>query len=93
MGLLGLIATAHAQRSRRNAWLLDCTLIGALFLMGASTPSCGGGGNSAPITTSGNNGTSPGTYSVNVYAFTESNTSDGSNAHADASVAIPLTVN
>jgi beta-glucanase (GH16 family) len=93
VGLLGLIAMAHVQRSRRNAWILDCTLIGALLLMGAGTPSCGGGGNSAPITTTGNNGTSPGTYSVNVYAFTESNTSDGSNGHADASVAISLTVN
>ena len=53
----------------------------------------GGGGNSAPVTTSSNHGTTPGSYSVTVYAFTESNTSDGSNAHADASVAIPLTVN
>ena len=40
-----------------------------------------------------NNGTPPGSYSVTVYAFTESNVSDGSNAKADASVAVPLTVN
>jgi hypothetical protein len=30
---------------------------------------------------------------VTVYAFTESNIGDGSNANADANVAIPLTVN
>jgi beta-glucanase (GH16 family) len=92
-GILGLMVMAHAQRSRRNPWLLNCAVIAGLLLMGAGTPSCGGGGNNAPTTTPGNNGTSPGTYSVTVYAFTESNASDGSNSHADASVAIPLTVN
>jgi beta-glucanase (GH16 family) len=45
---------------------------------------------SVAVTTSG---TPPGSYTVTVYAFTETNSSDGSNAHADASVAIPLTVN
>jgi beta-glucanase (GH16 family) len=93
VGFLMVMTIARAKRTQRNAWLLDCTLIGALILMGAGTPSCGGGGNSTPITSTGNNGTSPGTYAVTVYAFTESNTSDGSNSHADASVAIPLTVN
>jgi beta-glucanase (GH16 family) len=44
----------------------------------------------ATVTTSG---TTPGNYSATVYAFTESNTSDGSNSNADASVVIPLTVN
>lgn len=38
-------------------------------------------------------GTTPGSYTVTVYAFTQSNTSNGSNSNADASVAIPLTVN
>lgn len=55
---------------------------------------CGGGGyssSSPPPPPSG--GTTPGSYAVTVYAFTESNTSDGTNAHADASVQIPLTVN
>jgi len=40
-----------------------------------------------------NNGTPPGSYTVTVYAFTESNTRDGNNANADAHVDIPLTVN
>ncbi|HLX85507.1 MAG TPA: glycoside hydrolase family 16 protein [Terriglobales bacterium] len=36
--------------------------------------------------------TPSGNYSVNVYAFGESNYSDGSKSHADASVVIPLAV-
>jgi beta-glucanase (GH16 family) len=93
VGFLMVMSVALSRR-KRNAWLLDCTLIGALMLMGAGTPSCGGGGrNSAPVTTTSNNGTTPGSYSVTVYAFTESNTSDGSSTGADASVVIPLTVN
>jgi hypothetical protein len=39
------------------------------------------------------NGTTPGSYTVTVYAFTESNVSDGTNGHADANVPITLTVN
>jgi beta-glucanase (GH16 family) len=38
-------------------------------------------------------GTTPGSYTVTVYAFTESNVGNGSNSTADANVAIPLTVN
>ena len=38
-------------------------------------------------------GTPAGNYTVTVYAFTESNVGSGSNSTADASVAIPLTVN
>jgi beta-glucanase (GH16 family) len=37
-------------------------------------------------------GTPAGSYAVTVYAFVESNSSNGSNKNADASVAIPLTV-
>jgi hypothetical protein len=37
-------------------------------------------------------GTPAGNYTVNIYAFTESNSTDGANSHADASVVIPLTV-
>jgi hypothetical protein len=56
--------------------------------------SCGGGGSSmTPPPPPVNNGTPPGSYTVTVYAFTESNVSDGTNANADASVAIPVTVN
>jgi beta-glucanase (GH16 family) len=39
------------------------------------------------------NGTTPSNDTVTVYAFTESNISNGANSNADASVAIPLTVN
>jgi hypothetical protein len=38
-------------------------------------------------------GTTPGPYTVTVYAFTESNVGTGANSTADANVAIPLTVN
>ena len=93
-GFLVSIGLAYSGGRRRQAWLYDCIVIAGLILMGAGTPSCGGGGGSSPpVTSTGNNGTTPGSYSVTVYAFTESNTSDGSNSHADASVAIPLTVN
>jgi beta-glucanase (GH16 family) len=44
----------------------------------------------ATVTT---NGTASGNYTVTVYAFTETNISNGANSNADASVAIPLTVN
>jgi hypothetical protein len=53
----------------------------------------GCGGNSVTTIPSNNNGTPPGPYTVTVYAFTESNVSDGTNANADASVLIPLMVN
>jgi beta-glucanase (GH16 family) len=52
---------------------------------------CGGGSSVTPPPP--NNGTPPGSYTVTVYAFTESNTGDGTNANADANVVIPLTVN
>jgi hypothetical protein len=68
-------------------------LVAGLALTAIIT-SCGGGNSSTTTTiTQGSNGTTPGSYSVSVYAFTESNVSDGSNAKADANVAIPLTVN
>jgi|HubBroStandDraft_1064217.scaffolds.fasta_scaffold02958_6 hypothetical protein len=37
-------------------------------------------------------GTPAGNYTVTIYAFTESNSSNGANSNADASVVIPLTV-
>ena len=93
-GFLASFILAHSRRRQRQAWLYDCILIAGLFLMGAGTPSCGGGGGSStPVSPTSNNGTAPGSYSVTVYAFTDSNTSNGSNSSADASVAIPLMVN
>jgi len=96
IALVGLILStflAQIQRGRSRAWLCNCTLIAGLILMGAGTPSCGGGSNNTQVTPPGNNGTPPGSYTVTVYAFTESNAGNGSNSSADASVAIPLTVN
>jgi len=84
---------AQIQRGRSRAWLCNFTLIAGLILMGAGTPSCGGGSNNTQVTPPGNNGTPPGSYTVTVYAFTESNVGNGANTGADASVAIPLTVN
>jgi beta-glucanase (GH16 family) len=86
--LLALIALALGIRCRARRF--DFTLIAGLILFGTLIASCGGGAATSPP---GNNGTPPGTYTVTVYAFTESNTSNGSNANADASVSIPLTVN
>jgi beta-glucanase (GH16 family) len=93
LGFLASMVLAHAQRRRGQAWLCNCALLAGLILMGAGTPSCGGGSHSPAVTPPGNNGTTPSSYSVTVYAFTETNVSDGSNSNADASVAIPLTVN
>lgn len=86
--LLALIALALRMRSR--AWHYNFTLVAGLILFGAIISSCGGGTATSPP---GNSGTPPGSYTVTVYAFTESNTSNGSNADADATVSIPLTVN
>jgi hypothetical protein len=60
-----------------------------LILAGAAIAGCGGSTTTPP----NNNGTPPGSYTATVYAFTESNSSDRSNGNADASAAIPLTVN
>jgi beta-glucanase (GH16 family) len=70
-----------------------CGIAAVLFLVGVAIAGCGGGGGYTPPPPPVNNGTPPGAYVVTVYAFTESNTSDGTNANADANVAIPLTVN
>jgi beta-glucanase (GH16 family) len=90
-GLLLSTVVASARRSRRRAYLYSCTLaIGLLLTMAAS---CGGGSSNTQVTPPSNNGTAPGSYTVSVYAFTESNVSNGANSKADATVSIPLTVN
>jgi len=86
--LLAIVASAGRMRVR--ACLYGCTLAMGLILTGAA--SCGGGSsNMQVIPPSG--GTPPGSYTVTVYAFTESNVGTGANSTADANVAIPLTVN
>jgi beta-glucanase (GH16 family) len=87
--LLFLALALRAQgRERRRL----CGITAVLILAGiVAISGCGGGSSVAPPPPL--NGTPPGSYTVTVYAFTESNTSDGTNANADANVAIPLTVN
>lgn len=88
--VLSILLTA--RRTRRVVPLHSFVLFFGLMLNVAATSSCGSGGGGTQITPP-NNGTPPGNYTVTVYAFTESNTSNGANSNADASVAIPLTVN
>jgi len=84
--LLAIVAAAGRMRVR--ACLYGCILAMGLILTGAA--SCGGGSSN---TRALSGGTPPGSYTVTVYAFTESNVGTGANSTADANVAIPLTVN
>jgi len=90
-GLLALIAMVLARTTPRRAWRYGFALLAACIVAGTLIAGCNG--NNGPTTTPPPNGTPPGSYTVTVYAFTESNIGDGSNGTADASVAIPLTVN
>jgi beta-glucanase (GH16 family) len=92
MGLLVLTLMMLTRRMQTPAWRYSCTLIAGLILVGAAIAGCGGGSSSV-ITPPNNNGTPPGAYTVTVYAFTESNSGNGSNATADVNVSIPLMVN
>jgi beta-glucanase (GH16 family) len=91
-GFLVSVIVSPVARRRSRTCLYTCTLFVALILMSAATWSCGGS-RSPSATPPGSNGTPPGNYSLSVYAFTESNSSDGANRNADATVSIPLTVN
>jgi beta-glucanase (GH16 family) len=90
----GLLLTIVAlfTRVRIRAWRYALLLVAGLIVTGVVIVGCGGGG-STVIPPPDNNGTPPGAYTVAVYEFTESNTSDGSNGNADANVSIPLMVN
>jgi beta-glucanase (GH16 family) len=93
VGFLVSVVVAPVARRRNRIGLYICGLVAGLILTGA-TWSCGGGSsNSMPVTPPSNNGTTPGSYTVTVYAFTESNVGNGSNNTADANLAIPLMVN
>lgn len=83
---------AVALRRRISSASRVWAMVAFVFLAAVTIAGCGGGSGSL-TTPPSNSGTTPGNYSVTVYAFTESNTSDGTNAHADASAIIPLTVN
>jgi beta-glucanase (GH16 family) len=88
-GLLALIAIVLAKTTPRRAWRYGFALIAVCIVVGIWIAGCSGNNSPPPPT----NGTPPGSYTVTVYAFTESNTGDGSNASADAHVDIPLSVN
>jgi beta-glucanase (GH16 family) len=89
-GFLVLLIVALARGMRNRTWCYGFALVAGPILAAIVIAGCGGGSSMTPPP---NNGTPPGSYTVTVYAFTESNTSDGSNANADAHVDIPLTVN
>lgn len=91
-GFLMSVVVSPVARRRRRTCLYTCTLFVALILMSAATWSCGSGSPSS-VTPPISNGTPPGNYTVSVYAFTETNSGNGANGSADASVAIPVTVN
>jgi len=93
VGFLVSVVVAPVARRPSRTCLHRCALVAGLILTGAATWSCGGGSGGGQIIPPGNNGTPPGSYTVTVYAFTESNVGSGSNSTADASVPIPLTVN
>jgi beta-glucanase (GH16 family) len=76
------------RRSIRHAMALGGLVLAAALIIG-----CNRGGGTGSGGGASNTGTTPGHYTVTVYAFTESNASNGANANADASVIIPLAVN
>jgi len=91
-GFLLSIVVIPGGRVRSRTSLITCALAAGLLLTGGMA-ACGGGNSTTTTPPPSNNGTPAGSYTVGVYAFTESNVSDGSSAKADATVAIPLTVN
>jgi hypothetical protein len=92
-GLLTLTLFALARRMRSRSWGFSWMLIAGLIFLGGVIAGCGGGASNVIPPPPPNTGTTPGAYTLTVYAFTESNASDGSNGNADASVSIPLNVN
>jgi beta-glucanase (GH16 family) len=86
--LLAFIAMALAKTRTRRAWRYAFVLVAVCIVAGTLIAGCSNNGSPPPPT----NGTPPGSYTVTVYAFTESNIGDGSNANADAHVDVPLTV-
>jgi beta-glucanase (GH16 family) len=66
-----------------------------LVLLATLMMACGSGGAMSGGGNGGGNNTAatpPGNYTITVYAFTQSNTSNGANSNADAKISIPLTV-
>lgn len=89
--LLGVTARKTVRQGRSPATFAGFAM---LVLLATLMSSCSGGGSTGGGNSGGSaQGATPaGNYTVTVYAFTESNTSNGANANADAKVSIPLTV-
>ena len=83
--------TSHVRRELLCGIAFGCLLGACLTLLGCGGGNGGGGGGQGGGSSSAI-GTTPGDYTVTVFAFTESNMSDGATSNADASVEIPLTV-
>jgi beta-glucanase (GH16 family) len=89
-GLLAALLGALAGRLRMRASRYRRAFALGWICLGAALSGCGGGSTAVPPPNF--TGTPPGAYTVTVYAFTETNTTDGTSAGADAHVAIPLAV-
>jgi hypothetical protein len=81
--LLVRLKRRRVGRSLRYSMVLGSLVLAATLIIGCGAVSGG----------AGNTGTTPGSYRVTVYAFTESNLSNGANSSADARANISLTVN
>jgi hypothetical protein len=91
-----IIAVIVYVQHRRIGGSLRYIIASGLVLAATVIISCGSGRSSSRGGVGGgtsNIGTTPGDYTVTIYAFTEANSSGGRNSNADASVALPLTVN
>jgi len=89
--LLGVMARKRVRQGRSPATFAGFAMLALLatLMINCGAGGSSGGGNSGG---SGSGATPAGNYTVTVYAFTESNTSNGANSNADAKVSIPLTV-
>jgi beta-glucanase (GH16 family) len=88
-GMLTILLYQRSRRTGEPARRCVWRFAAGCAVLAATIAGCGGGSTVTPPS----DGTTPGVYVVHVYAFTETNSSDGTNAHADAQVTIPLTVN
>lgn len=91
IGMAVLLGVMARKRVRQGCSPATFAGFAVLVLLATLAMGCGSGG-SMSGSSSGSGGTPPGNYTVTVYAFTESNTSNGANSNADSKVSIPLTV-
>ena len=81
--LLVRLKRRRVGRSLRLSMVLGSLVLAATLIIGCGAVSGG----------AGDTGTTPGSYTVTVYAFTESNLSNGAKSNADARANISLKVN